>query len=317
MKDINLLHIILSLLGIMGIVSINAVLVVWLERKAAGRMQFRHGPMEVGFHGILQTLADGIKLVSKQLVAPDHADTVLFILAPVFSLVPIFVAMMPIPFSSTWLAHETDVGLLLVIALGLLNTLGILLAGWGSDNKYGLLGGTRAVGQILAYKIPLLLTVLTIVILAGSFSLREIALAQKDLWYVVVQPVAFLVYIVCIVLETNRSPFDMAEAESELVAGFHTEYSGMAFSMFFLAEYSYMFVASALATVMFLGGWQGPFLPAPLWFVLKIYFFLFLMIWFRWTFPRVRIDQMLMLGWKVLLPISLINFLITAVVLAL
>ncbi len=317
MKDINLLHIIISLLGIMGIVSLNAVLVVWLERKTAGRMQFRHGPMEVGFHGILQTLADGIKLVSKQLVAPNHADTALFILAPVVSLVPIFVAMMPIPFSSTMLAHETDTGLLLVIALGLLNTLGILLAGWGSDNKYGLLGGTRAVGQILAYKIPLLLTVLTIVIMAGSFSLREIALAQHGIWYAFIQPIAFLVYIVCIVLETNRSPFDMAEAESELVAGFHTEYSGMAFSMFFLAEYSYMFVASALATVMFLGGWQGPFLPAPIWFVLKVYFFLFLMIWFRWTFPRVRIDQMLMLGWKVLLPISLINFLITAVVLAL
>ncbi len=317
MKDINLLHIVISLLGIMGMVSLNAVLVVWLERKTAGRMQFRHGPMEVGFHGILQTLADGIKLVSKQLVAPSHADTALFIMAPVVSLVPIFVAMMPIPFSATILAHETDTGLLLVIALGLLNTLGILLAGWGSDNKYGLLGGTRAVGQILAYKIPLLLTVLTIVILAGSFSLREIATSQNGLWNAFMQPVAFLIYIVCIVLETNRSPFDMAEAESELVAGFHTEYSGMAFSMFFLAEYSYMFVAAALATVMFLGGWHGPILPAPIWFILKVYFLLFLMIWFRWTFPRVRIDQMLMMGWKVLLPISLINFLITAVVLAL
>ncbi len=316
MNYISLLHVIFSLLGIMAIVSINAVIIVWLERKTAGRMQFRHGPMEVGFHGILQTVADGIKLVSKQLVTPTNADTALFVLAPVVSLVPIFVAMMPIPFSSDLLAHETDTGLLLVIALGLLNTLGILLAGWGSDNKYGLLGGTRAVGQILAYKIPLLLTVLTIVIMTGSFSLREIALAQNNVWYVFIQPIAFLIYLVCIVLETNRSPFDMAEAESELVAGFHTEYSGMAFSMFFLAEYSYMFVASSLATVMFLGGWQGPLLPGPVWFLLKVYFFLFLMIWFRWTFPRVRIDQMLIFGWKVLLPISLLNFLITSVVLA-
>ena len=316
MKDISLLHIALSLLGIMAIVSINAVIIVWLERKTAGRMQFRHGPMEVGFHGILQTVADGIKLVSKQLIAPHHADSALFIMAPIVSLVPIFVAMMPIPFSETLLAHETDTGLLLVIALGLLNTLGILLAGWGSDNKYGLLGGTRAVGQILAYKIPLLLTILTVVIMAGSFGLKDIALAQKGLWYGFIQPVAFVIYVICIVLETNRSPFDMAEAESELVAGFHTEYSGMAFSLFFLAEYSYMFVASSLATVMFLGGWQGPILPGPVWFVLKVYFFMFLMIWFRWTFPRVRIDQMLMFGWKVLLPISLVNFLITAVVLA-
>ncbi len=305
------------LLGIAALVGLNAVILVWLERKVAGHMQFRYGPMEVGPHGLLQTLADGIKLVSKQFVIPKEADKALFLLAPIVSLVPIFAAMVPLPFSETVQAWELNIGLLLVIALGLLNTLGILLAGWGSNNKYALLGGARAVAQILAYKIPLLLCIMTIIMMAGTFSLREIALAQNHGWYVLYQPVLFVVYIITVTLETNRSPFDFAEAESELVAGFHTEYSAMGFSLFFLAEYSYMFIASGLATVLFLGGWRGPFLPGPVWTLIKIYGLIFLMMWFRWTFPRVRIDQMLTFGWKILLPISLINFLITAGVLAL
>ncbi len=317
MTELTPLRILLSIMGIMVTISINAMLLVWLERKVAGHMQYRRGPMEVGFHGILQTVADGIKLLSKQLLIPDSVDRPLYILAPIVSLVPIFVAIMPIPFSENLQIWELNIGLLLVIALGLLNTLGILLAGWGSNNKYALLGGARAVAQILAYKIPLLLCVLTIIMLAGSFSLRDIALAQEGLWYAVVQPLCFIIYIITITLETNRSPFDFAEAESELVAGFHTEYSGMAFSLFFLAEYSYMFLASALAAILFLGGWSGPLLPGPVWFLLKLYAIIFLMMWFRWTFPRVRIDQMLNFGWKILLPLSLLNFLVTAGVLAL
>lgn len=317
MTHLEPLHIILSVLAIMVIISINAMFLVWLERKVAGHMQYRVGPMEVGFHGILQTVADGIKLLSKQLIVPSTVDKPLYLLAPIVSLVPIFIAIMPIPFSDTLQIWEVEIGLLLVIALGLLNTLGILLAGWGSNNKYALLGGSRAVAQILAYKIPLLLIVLTIIMMSGSFSLREIALAQDKYWYVVVQPLAFILYVIAITLETNRSPFDFSEAESELVAGFHTEYSGMAFSLFFLAEYSYMFLASALAALLFLGGWSGPFLPGPIWFLLKLYFIIFLMLWFRWTFPRVRIDQMLHFGWKIMLPLTLINFLITAGVLAL
>lgn len=315
--NISLFTICAYLLGIAALVGLNAVILVWLERKVAGHMQFRYGPMEVGPHGLLQTLADGIKLVSKQFVIPREADKALFLLAPVVSLVPIFAAMVPLPFSETMQAWELNIGLLLVIALGLLNTLGILLAGWGSNNKYALLGGARAVAQILAYKIPLLLCIMTIIMMAGTFSLREIALAQSHGWYVLYQPVLFIVYIITVTLETNRSPFDFAEAESELVAGFHTEYSAMGFSLFFLAEYSYMFIAAGLATVLFLGGWRGPFLPGPVWTLIKIYGLIFLMMWFRWTFPRVRIDQMLTFGWKILLPISLLNFLITAGVLAL
>jgi NADH-quinone oxidoreductase subunit H len=315
--NISLFTICAYLLGIAALVGLNAVILVWLERKVAGHMQFRYGPMEVGPHGLLQTLADGIKLVSKQFVIPREADKALFLLAPVVSLVPIFAAMVPLPFSETMQAWELNIGLLLVIALGLLNTLGILLAGWGSNNKYALLGGARAVAQILAYKIPLLLCIITIIMMAGTFSMREIALAQSHGWYVLYQPVLFIVYIITVTLETNRSPFDFAEAESELVAGFHTEYSAMGFSLFFLAEYSYMFIAAGLATVLFLGGWRGPFLPGPVWTLIKIYGLIFLMMWFRWTFPRVRIDQMLTFGWKILLPISLLNFLITAGVLAL
>lgn len=310
--EISVLQTILTILGITLVIGINAVFVVWLERKIAGHMQFRLGPTEVGPRGLLQTVADGLKLVSKQIIFPKAADTPIFILAPIVCLVPVFVALIPIPFSSTLQVHELDIGLLLVIALGLLNTLGILLAGWGCDNKYALLGASRAVAQILAYKIPLLLCVLPVILLAGSFSLREIVLAQENVWFALYQPLAFLIYIIAITMETNRSPFDFAEAESELVAGFHTEYSGMAFSLFFLAEYTYMFLASAVASVIFLGGWHGPILPGVVWMLLKIYLFLFLMMWFRWTFPRVRIDQMLSFGWKVLLPISLLNFLVTA-----
>ncbi len=315
--NISLLGIVGYLVGIAALVGLNAVILVWLERKVAGHMQFRLGPMEVGPHGILQTLADGIKLVSKQLVIPDEADKPLFLLAPIVSLVPIFAAMVPLPFSETVQAWELNIGLLLIIALGLLNTLGILLAGWGSNNKYALLGGARAVAQILAYKIPLLICVMTIIMMTGSFSLRDIAIAQKDTWNVLYQPILFIVYIITVTLETNRSPFDFSEAESELVAGFHTEYSGMGFSLFFLAEYSYMFIAAGLATVLFLGGWHGPWLPGVAWTLIKIYSIIFLMMWFRWTFPRVRIDQMLSFGWKILLPLSLINFIITAGVLAL
>ncbi len=315
--NISLLSVVGYLVAVAALVGLNAVILVWLERKVAGHMQFRLGPMEVGPHGILQTLADGIKLVSKQLVIPDEADKPLFLLAPIVSLVPIFAAMVPLPFSETVQAWELNIGLLLIIALGLLNTLGILLAGWGSNNKYALLGGARAVAQILAYKIPLLICVMTIIMMTGSFSLRDIAIAQKDTWNVLYQPILFIVYIITVTLETNRSPFDFSEAESELVAGFHTEYSGMGFSLFFLAEYSYMFIAAGLATVLFLGGWHGPWLPGVAWTLIKIYSIIFLMMWFRWTFPRVRIDQMLSFGWKILLPLSLINFIITAGVLAL
>ncbi len=315
--SISPVTIVCYLLGISAVVGLNAVILVWLERKVAGHMHFRYGPMEVGPHGLLQTLADGIKLLGKQFLVPDAADRPLFLLAPVVSLVPIFVAMVPLPLGETLQAWELNIGLLLVVALGLLNTLGILLAGWGSNNKYALLGGSRAVAQILAYKIPLLLCILTIIMMAGSYSLRQIALAQKDGWYILYQPLLFIIYIVTITLETNRSPFDFSEAESELVAGFHIEYSAMGFSLFFLAEYSYMFIASALASILFLGGWQGPFLPGPVWSLLKLYGIIFLLMWFRWTFPRLRIDQMLHLGWKILLPLALVNFLVTAGVLAL
>ena len=316
MNEISILRSLLTIIGVSVTIGLNAVFVVWLERKVAGHMQYRLGPTEVGPVGLLQTVADGLKLVSKQIIFPTAADKPIFVLAPIICLVPVFVAILPVPFSDTLQGHELDIGLLLVIALGLLNTLGILMAGWGSDNKYALLGASRAIAQICAYKIPLLLCILPVIMLSGSFSLRGIVNAQDPVWYAVYQPVAFFIYIIAITMETNRSPFDFAEAESELVAGFHTEYSGMAFSLFFLAEYSYMFLASAIASILFLGGWHGPFLPGVVWMLLKIYFFLCLMMWFRWTFPRVRVDQMLNFGWKLLLPVSLLNFLITAGVMA-
>jgi NADH-quinone oxidoreductase subunit H len=197
------------------------------------------------------------------------------------------------------------------------SVLAILMAGWASNNKYSVLGAIRSVAQNIAYEIPLLITLMSIILMVGSFSLVDIVAAQGKYWFVLTQPLAFILYITCATAETNRAPFDLPEAESELVAGFHTEYSGMRFALFFLAEYTNMFIVSAIATVFFLGGWQGPFLPGIVWFFLKVYFVIFLIMWFRWTFPRVRFDQLITFAWKILIPLAFANLIITAFIMKL
>ncbi len=311
-----LVQMVVGLVALAAFVGLNAVLLVWMERKVAGHFQRRPGPYEVGPWGLLQTVADAVKLVAKQLFTPPGGDRTLFWTAPFTAFLPVFVMLLPLPWSHTLTAFPVNLGLLLILAFAGLNVLALCLAGWGSNNKWALIGAARAVAQSVAYEIPLLLAVLAVVFLTGTLDLGLIVACQGDMpweWLGASQPLAFVIYVVCAVAETNRAPFDLPEAESELTAGFHTEYSGMGFGLFFLAEYANMIVVSAVATTLFLGGWKGPVLPGPWWFLLKVYALIFLIMWFRWTYPRTRFDQLLNLAWKWLIPLALVNLLATAV----
>lgn len=308
----DLARIVVGLGGILGLVQVNALFLVWLERKVAAHIQVRPGPMEVGPHGILQTLVDGIKLVSKELITPRHVDRKLYMLAPIVIFLPVLVSFVVIPFSETLQVRDLNVGLLLIFAFSTFNVLAILMGGWAANNKYSLLGAIRSVAQNVAYEIPLLLSILSALLWVNTFQMTAIVEAQSRLWNVFWMPVAALIYLICATAETNRAPFDIPEAESELVAGFHTEYSGMRFALFFLAEYSNMFIVAAVATTVFFGGWQGPFLPGPFWFFIKTYLIIFCMMWARWTFPRLRFDQLMNLSWKVLIPAAFIHLVVYA-----
>jgi len=308
---------VVGLIGVIALVSVNALFLIWMERKVAAHMQLRPGPMEVGFHGAIQTVADALKLMGKELITPEEVDRPVYYLAPIVVFLPVLLSFLVIPFSSTWIIRDMNVGLVLILAFSTMAVLAILMGGWASNNKYAVLGAIRSVAQNVAYEIPLLITVMSVILMVGSFSLADIVAAQGRYWYILVQPVAFLLYLTCATAETNRAPFDLPEAESELVAGFHTEYSGMRFALFFLAEYTNMFIVCAVATVLFLGGWRGPFLPGVVWFLLKVYALIFVIMWFRWTFPRVRFDQLITFAWKILIPLALVNLLVTALVLKL
>ena len=307
----------IGLIGVIALVSVNALFLIWVERKVSAHMQLRLGPMEVGPHGAIQSVADALKLMSKELITPEEADKPVFWLAPIIIFLPVLLSFLVIPFSSTWIIKDMNVGIVLILGFSTLSVLAILMAGWSSNNKYAVLGAIRSVAQNVAYEIPLLITVMSVILMVGSFKLSDIVAAQSGYWYILVQPLAFLLFITCATAETNRAPFDLPEAESELVAGFHTEYSGMRFAVFFLAEYTNMFIAAAVGTVLFLGGWHGPFLPGVVWFLIKVYAIIFLMMWFRWTFPRVRFDQLINFAWKILIPLAFANLLITALVMKL
>jgi NADH-quinone oxidoreductase subunit H len=308
---------IVGLIGVIALVSVNALFLIWMERKVSAHMQLRPGPMEVGWHGAIQTVADAVKLMGKELITPDEVDKPIFWLAPIVVFLPVLLSFLVIPFSKTWIIKDLNVGIILILGFSTLAVLAILMAGWASNNKYSVFGAIRSVAQNVAYEIPLLITVMSIILMVGSFKLSDIVAAQSRYWFAAVQPLAFILYIICATAETNRAPFDLPEAESELVAGFHTEYTGMRFALFFLAEYTNMFIVAAIATVLFLGGWRGPYLPGVIWFLLKVYAVIFLIMWFRWTFPRVRFDQLVTFAWKILIPLAFVNLLITALVLKL
>jgi NADH-quinone oxidoreductase subunit H len=321
--------------AVMGYLTLNALFLIWLERKVSAWMQRRMGPTEVGPFGLAQTLADMGKLLSKQLITPDHVDKPLYHLAPIVVFMPVVAAVSLFPFSRDLQLQNLDIGLVLIFALGGVGIIGIFMAGWGSNNKYSLLGAMRSVAQNISYEIPLILSALSVVLMVNAMgpmtvegvevsevqgmNLNHIVLMQEDkgIWFILLQPVAAVIYFIAALAETNRAPFDIPEAESELIAGFHTEYSGMRFAMFFFAEYTNMIIVSMVATVLFLGGWSGPLLPGFVWFFLKVYFCIFLMMLPRWTYPRLRFDQLMSFCWMVLIPLSLANLLVTAFILKL
>lgn len=298
-------------------IAISAMFLIWWERKVSAHIQSRLGPMRVGWHGWLQPIADVIKLLLKENIVAHETDKISFWLAPIIVFVASFLPFVVIPFGKNLIPQDLNLGLLYILAITSVGVIGIFMAGWGSGNKYSLLGGMRTAAQIISYEVPLVLSILGIVMITGTLSMVKIVEAQKGMWFIVYQPVAFVIYLISAIAEVNRAPFDIPEAESELVAGFHTEYSGMKFAMFFLAEYTNMFTVSAIATTLFLGGWLGPFFPGPIWFLIKVYFLIFVMMWLRWTFPRLRVDQLMGFAWKFLLPLAFLNILVSGWILIL
>src|SRR5947207_1141885 len=306
-----------------------------LERKVIAFMQVRLGPMRVGPHGLLQPIADGLKLMLKEDIVPDKADRWIFTLAPVIALIPAFIVFAVIPFGPTinifgrhigLYITDINIGALYVMAISSIGILGIILGGWASNSKYPLLGALRSAAQMVSYEVALGFSIMGVLMMSGTLSLVSIVEAQKNsgIWYVFYQPVAFLLFFVCGVAETNRAPFDLPEAETELVAGFHTEYSGFRFSLFFLAEYANMLTVAAMAVTLFWGGWLRPFpnvaalafldlIPGVFWFIGKVIVFLYFYLWFRASWPRYRYDQLMKLGWQYLLPVSMANVIVTAI----
>src|SRR5215471_16535906 len=316
-------RLLLSLVVIMSFVGLNAAYLVWVERKGAGRFQRRPGPTEAGPAGLLQPIADALKLLSKQLIVPAGVDSTLFRIAPLLVMAPALAGLAVMPFSERLTARNINVGLLMIFAFGSINVIAVMLGGWSSRNKYSIISAARVVSQDVAYEIPMLLVVITIIMITGTMNLNEIVQAQSGgFWHWNIfrwgvnplMPFTFLIFYTCMLAETNRAPFDMAEAESELVAGAYTEYSGMGFGLFFMAEYANILLGCALATVLFLGGWQSPFgaLPGVLWFLAKIYFLIFSVVWIRWTFPRTQFYGLLNLSWKILIPISLVTLVLSS-----
>jgi NADH-quinone oxidoreductase subunit H len=323
--------VVLLFLGILPLITY----LVLAERKILGFMQARVGPNRVGPWGLLQPIADVMKLLVKEDTLPARAVKWAFVLAPCLVVAPAFIIFSVIPMGPaaktpgglSWFIADVNTGLLLIVALATIGVYGLILGGWSSNNKFSLMGGLRSAAQMISYEVPQGLALVGPLLLAGTMSLVGIVEAQKKAgwWYVVPQCVAFFIYLVAGVAESNRNPFDLPEAESELVAGFHTEYSGMRFALFFLGEYANMIVISAVATTLFLGGWLRPFpnvaalafldvVPGVVWFALKVFAFLFVYIWFRGTFPRYRFDQLMDLGWKWMIPLALANIFVTALV---
>jgi NADH-quinone oxidoreductase subunit H len=299
-----------------------------LERRVLARIQVRVGPNRAGPWGLLQPVADGVKLIFKEELIPDRADKVIFILAPIITLIPALIILAVVPFGppveiagltiTLGLAPDINVGVLYLMAVSSISVYGIVLAGWSSNNKYSLMGGLRSSAQMISYELALGLAFIGPILLAGSMSLQDIVDGQSGLWYVVFQPIGFLIFLIAAIAEVNRAPFDMPEAEQELTAGYHVEYSGLKFALIFMAEYDKMIAVSVIAATLFLGGYAGPFLGqvpwlGPIYLAVKVVAILLLMIWLRATLPRFRYDRLMAFGWKILLPLALLNVAVTAV----
>ncbi len=305
-------------IGILVIVMLVASGLIWLERRLLGLWQDRYGPNRVGPFGLLQVLADLIKILSKEDWIPPFADKPVFIIAPAIVVVTTLLSFAVLTFAPGLAVVDLNIGLLFFLALSALGAYSVALAGWSSNNKYALIGSLRGIAQMLSYEVFMGLSLVGVVMLAGSFSMRAIVEAQANLWFCIPQAVGFVIFFIAGLAETHRIPFDLPEADSELVAGFHSEYSGMKFGMFFLGEYVGITLISAFTTALFLGGWLGPVLPPIVWFMIKTFVFICLFILIRAALPRFRYDQLLSFGWKILLPLSLLNLVMTGgVILAL
>ena len=317
----------MALIGLvyLAIFAILGLFLVLLERRVAAWFQLRIGPNRVGYQGLLQTMADALKLLSKELTGTVKADKFLYNLSPYFVIISSLMALAVIPFTREFQAFDINIGIFFLIAVSSIGVIGILLGGWASNNKFALIGAMRSGVQTISYELSIGLSLLTMILITGSLQLSEIIEVQKNGWLIVQGHIpaiiAFMIYMISGTAETNRAPFDMVEAESELGAGFHTEYSGMKFAYFFLAEFINMFLIAAIATTIFFGGWLSPFgitesIPwlGVFWFLGKTFILVFLIMWFRWTFPRLRVDQLLTLEWKYLLPINLVNIVIMALI---
>jgi NADH-quinone oxidoreductase subunit H len=303
--------------AIFAVISIVFVLLmfmvfVWVERRAMGIMQARLGPNRAGPFGIFQPAADGLKVLLKEDIIPAKGDKVVHWLAPVVAVVPVLMIFAVVPFQGGAILADLNIGILYIVAISSVTTVGVFMAGWASNNKYSLLGAMRQVAAVVSYEIPVVLSIVGVILLAGSLSMQQIVVAQ-DIPFILLQPLGFLLFFIGALAEINRAPFDLMEADSEIVAGFHIEYSGMKFALFYLVEYGEALAISAIVTTLFLGGWRGPLLPPWLWFLVKVGIVFFVIVWIRTTVPRVRIDQLMALAWKFLFPLALLNLLITAV----
>lgn len=320
---IGLIILIIKLTIVLLVVLAIAAYLVWVERKFLARLQIRYGPNRAGPFGLLQPVADIIKMITKEDTVPDGADRALFLIAPavvattallMFSVVPFGPDIQLLGYKIPLVATDLNIGLLFIFAMSSLGVYGVALGGWASNSKYALLGGIRGAAQMISYELSLGLSLIPVIMMAHSFSIVDIVQAQEKYPFIVWQPLAFLIFVVSAMAESKRIPFDLPEAENELVAGYHIEYSGMRFGLFFLGEYVHMMVFGGILAVLFLGGWRGPFLPPLLWLLIKIVLVALFMIWVRGTLPRLRYDQLMTLGWKVLIPVALVNILVTGAV---
>ena len=321
-----LIQTVIMILVVVACLMLFVAYLTLVERKFLGYLQVRLGPNRVGYFGLLQPIADGIKSFVKEDIIPINADKAVYVIAPMISFITALSMFALIPFgdSITLFGREiklviadVDIGILYIFALGTLGEYGIVLGGWASGNKYGLLGALRAAAQMISYEVALGLIIIGTIILAGSLRLTDIVEAQRGAWFILYQPFAFLLYIVAGLAEINRTPFDMPESESELACGYNIEYSSMKFALFMIAEYIHLVIVASLTTTLFLGGWLGPLLPGPVWFFLKMSVIVFLFIWIRGTYPRMRFDHIMKLGWKFLFPAAILNVVVTAFVVAL